>query len=261
MGRIYLSPPDVRQLERELVNAALDSNWVAPVGPDLDAFEREVAIATGVHAAVGLTSGTAALHLAMLELGITTGHSVFVSTFTFAATANAVAYVGATPVFIDCDALTWNMSPDLVAEELGRRARHGTLPKAAIVVDLYGQCADYDRLLPLFAEYGIPVVEDAAEALGATYRGQRAGSFGICGVMSFNGNKIITCSGGGMLLCHDQTLASRARHLATQARGPYPYYEHNEIGYNYRLSNILAALDVVSWHRSRTGSHDDDMST
>ncbi len=242
MSRIYLSPPDVRPLERELVVAAIDSNWVAPIGPDLNAFEHDVATVTGVATAVGLSSGTAALHLALLQLGVGHGDYVFVSSFTFAATANAVTYVGATPVFIDSEATTWGMSPELVKEELMERSRTGTLPKAAIIVDLYGQCADYDRLLPLFNYYNIAVIEDAAEALGATYRGKPAGSFGDFGVISFNGNKIITCGGGGMLLCHNDDQAARVRHLATQAREPFPHYEHLEIGYNYRLSNILAAF-------------------
>lgn len=242
MTRIFLSPPDVRPLERAMVDAAIVSNWVAPVGPDLDEFERAGATAGGVQYAVGLSSGTAALHLALKELGVGAGDSVLCSTFTFIATANAATYVGATPVFIDSDVDTWTMSVSLVADELAQRARTGNLPKAAVIVDLYGQCADYDELLPLFATYGVPVIEDAAEALGSTYRGRPAGSFGTCGVLSFNGNKIITTSGGGMLLCDDRRLADRVRYLATQAREPFAHYEHVEVGYNYRLSNVLAAF-------------------
>jgi dTDP-4-amino-4,6-dideoxygalactose transaminase len=242
VSRIYLSAPDVRGAERELVDAAISSNWLAPVGPDLDAFEREVASVTEVAYAVGLTSGTAALHLALHELGVGPGDTVLVSTFTFASPANAAAYLGATPVFVDSDPETWELSASLVSEELAASEKRGQLPKAAVVVDLYGQCADYDELLPLFAEHGIAVVEDAAEALGATYRGRPAGSFGKCAALSFNGNKIITTSGGGMLLCNDEPFAARVRHLATQAREPVAHYEHLEIGYNYRLSNLLAAL-------------------
>ncbi len=174
---------------------------------------------------------------------MSTGDEVLVSTFTFAATANAVRYVGATPVFIDADPTTWQMSPDLLAEDLAARQHGGRrFPAAAIVVDLYGQCADYDRIVPLLAEHGIPLIEDAAEALGASYRGRPAGSFGDAGILSFNGNKIITTSGGGALLTDDEHLAKRCRHLSTQAREPAPHYEHKEVGYNYRLSNLLAAF-------------------
>lgn len=243
MTRIYLSAPDVRGPEREMVLAAIDSNWCAPVGPDLDAFEAEVAAVTGRAFGVALSSGTAGLHLALLELGVGPGDEVLVSTFTFVASANAVAYCGATPVFIDSESETWNMSADLLAEELeGRRSAGRPMPTAAIVVDLYGQCADYERLLPILAEHGIPLVEDAAEAIGASLAGRPAGSFGISAVVSFNGNKLITSSGGGMLVTDDEHMARRARHLATQAREPFDHYEHTEIGYNYRLSNLLAAL-------------------
>lgn len=243
MSRIWLSPPDVTGDDRARLIAAVDGGWIAPVGPDLNAFESEIASACGRAHAVGLSSGTAALHLALLELGVSTGDEVLVSTFTFAATANAVRYVGATPVFIDADAETWQMSPDLLAEELDARRRDGhAIPAAAVVVDLYGQCADYDRIVPVLAEHGIPLVEDAAEALGATYRGRAAGSFGAAAVVSFNGNKIITTSGGGMLVTDDEHLADRCRHLSTQAREPAPHYEHTEVGYNYRLSNLLAAF-------------------
>jgi dTDP-4-amino-4,6-dideoxygalactose transaminase len=242
MGRIYLSPPDVRDLERHLILAAIDSNWIAPVGPDLDAFEEEIAFATDVAHAVGVTSGTAALHLAVHEMGVGPGDEVLVSTLAFAACANAVRYMGAQPVFVDSDPATWTISVELTEEELDTRARTGQLPKAAIVVDIYGQCADYDRLLPLFERYAVPVIEDAAEALGATYRGRPAGSFGRCGVLSFNGNKIVTASSGGMFLCQDPMLAARVRHLATQAREPVVHYEHKEVGFNYRLSNLLAAF-------------------
>jgi dTDP-4-amino-4,6-dideoxygalactose transaminase len=241
-GRIYLSPPDVRSLERQLILDAIDSNWIAPVGPDLDAFEEEVARVTGVAHAVGVTSGTAALHLALHEIGVGPGDDVLVATLSFAACANAVHYTGAQPVFVDSDRDTWTLSVELTREELEARAESGRLPKAAIVVDLFGQCADYGRLLPLFDAYGVPVIEDAAEALGATYRGHPAGSFGHCAVVSFNGNKIVTASGGGMYLCRDPVPAARVRHLATQAREPVVHYEHTEVGFNYRLSNLLAAF-------------------
>lgn len=242
MSRIYLSPPDVRGPEREMLLAALDSGWVAPVGPDLEAFEAELAERCGVPYAVGLSSGTAALHLALLGVGVQPGDDVLVPTLTFAATANAVTYCGARPCFIDSDPATWNLSPRLLADELSERRRHNELPAAVVTVDLYGNCADYDAVLPLCDEFGIPVVEDAAEALGATWTGQAAGSFGNFGVLSFNGNKLITTSAGGALLCHDEESATRARYLATQARQPTVHYEHTEVGFNYRLSNLLSAF-------------------
>ena len=221
---------------------AFDSNWIAPVGPDLDAFESELAARAGVEHAVALSSGTAALHLSLLLAGVGAGAEVLVPSFTFVATAAAVTYVGATPVFVDCSPSTWNIDPDLVAEELSARARSGRLPAAVVTVDLYGQAADYDPLLALCDSYGLPLIEDSAEALGATYRGAPAGGFGMAGVFSFNGNKIITTSTGGVLVSHSGDLIERARHLATQARDPFPHYEHSDIGYNYRLSNLLAAL-------------------
>jgi len=243
MSRIYLSGPDVRGPEREFVNAAIDSNWIAPVGPDLDAFEAEVATIADRQYAVGLSSGTAALHLGLLELGVKPGDEVIVSTFTFVASANPILYCGAIPVFIDSEPETWNMSPVLLAEELAERRRTNTrMPAAAIVVDLYGQCADYDRICPILAEYEIPLLEDSAEAIGASLNGRPAGSFGEAAVFSFNGNKLITTSGGGMLVTDDEAFANRVRHLATQAREPALHYEHTEVGYNYRLSNLLAAF-------------------
>jgi dTDP-4-amino-4,6-dideoxygalactose transaminase len=243
MSRIYLSPPEVGPEERRMLLAAFDSNWIAPLGPDVDAFEAEIADRVGIGHAVALSSGTAALHLALLMLGVGPGDEVLVPSFTFVATANAVRYLGAEPVFVDCSPTTWNIDPDLVAEELSDRARDGRLlPRAMVTVDLYGQAADYDRLLPLADSYGVPLVEDAAEALGATYRSRAAGSFGASGVFSFNGNKIITTSGGGMLVTESAHVADRARYLATQARDPSPHYEHSVVGYNYRLSNLLAAL-------------------
>jgi dTDP-4-amino-4,6-dideoxygalactose transaminase len=175
-------------------------------------------------------------------LGVGPGDEVLVPSFTFVATANAVCYLGAEPVFVDCSPSTWNIDPDLVAEELSERARRGRLPRALVTVDLYGQSADYDALLSVADSYGVPVIEDAAEALGATYRGRAAGSFGVAAAFSFNGNKIITTSGGGMLVTQSPEVADRARFLATQARDPFPHYEHSTVGFNYRLSNLLAAL-------------------
>jgi pyridoxal phosphate-dependent aminotransferase EpsN len=240
--RIYLSAPDVRESEERFVLDAIRSGWVAPVGPDLDAFEVEIAAATGVGHAVGLSSGTAALHLALVLLGVGKGDDVLVPTMTFVPTANVATYVGATPFFVDSERDSGCLSPELVEVALADRARRGRLPKVAMTVDLYGQCADYARLLPLFASYGVPVIEDAAEALGASRDGQRAGSFGAIAAMSFNGNKIVTASSGGALLCADEATAARTRKLATQAREDAPHYEHAETGYNYRLSNLLAAF-------------------
>jgi dTDP-4-amino-4,6-dideoxygalactose transaminase len=241
-ARIYLSPPDVSEVERKLLLEAFDSNWVAPVGPDLDAFEEQVAELVGVRHAVALSSGTAALHLALVAAGVQRGDTVLVPSFTFAATANAVLYQGARPVFLDSTAESWNVDPELVADELHRRAGMGRLPRAVITVDMYGQCADYDPLLAACDRYGVALIEDAAEALGATYRRRAAGSFGLAGVLSFNGNKIVTTGGGGMLVTDDERVATRTRYLATQARDPVPHYEHREVGYNYRLSNLLAAI-------------------
>ena len=242
MTRIYLSPPEVGPEERRMLLDAFDSNWIAPLGPDVDAFEAEFAERVGSGQAVALSSGTAALHLALLLAGVGPGDEVLVPSFTFVATANAVCYLGATPVFVDSSPATWNIDPDLVTAELEARARQGRLPRALVTVDLYGQSADYDPLNAACAAYGIPVVEDAAEALGATYRGRPVGPLGDAGVFSFNGNKIITTSGGGMLVTESAEVADRARYLATQARDPFPHYEHSVLGYNYRLSNLLAAL-------------------
>ena len=242
MTRIYLSPPHLTGGERELVAEAFDSNWIAPLGPHVDAFEAELAAACGVGHAAALSSGTAGLHLALLLAGVGRGDEVWCSDLTFVASANAIVYCGARPVFVDSDAATWTIDPDLVAEELARAARRGRLPKALVTVDLYGQCCDYARLEATCAEHGVALIEDAAEALGATCGGRPAGSFGRWAVLSFNGNKIITTSGGGALVSDDPGAVARARFLATQAREPAPHYEHAEVGYNYRLSNLLAAV-------------------
>ena len=238
--RVYLSPPHLDGDERDLVAEAFDSNWIAPLGPHVDAFEAEVATAVGVGHGAALSSGTAALHLAMILAGVEPEDEVLCSDLTFAATANAITYVGATPVFIDAAPSTWNLDPELLEEEL--RARGGRMPRAVIAVDLYGQCADYQRLEEICARHGVTLIEDAAESLGSTYRDRPAGSFGKLAVLSFNGNKIITTGGGGMLVSDDESLVSRARFLASQARDPAPHYEHSKIGFNYRLSNILAAI-------------------
>jgi dTDP-4-amino-4,6-dideoxygalactose transaminase len=240
--QIYLSPPDVGACERLLLLDAFDSNWIAPLGPHVDAFEREFAEAIGVPFAVALSSGTAALHLSLAALRVTRGRDVLTSTLTFAATANAITYVGATPAFIDVSAATWTVDPDLLEEELTERAHRGRLPAAVIAVDLYGQCCNYARLTAICDQYGVPLVEDAAEALGASCDERQAGAFGACAAFSFNGNKIITTSGGGMLVSHDRALVDRARHLAAQARDAAAHYEHSEVGFNYRLSNLLAAI-------------------
>lgn len=242
MGWIHLSPPDVGAREREMLVAAFDSGWIAPAGGDVDAFEAEVAACVGVGGGAALCSGTAALHLALRLVGVEAGDEVVTSTLTFAATANAIRYRGAHPVFVDVDAATWQMDPALVAEALASRAAAGRLPAAVVTVDLYGQCADADAIAEVCAAYDVPVIEDAAEALGATYKGRRAGALGRVGVLSFNGNKIITTSGGGMLVCDDTGLVDRARFLATQARDPAAHYQHSTVGYNYRLSNLLAAV-------------------
>ena len=247
--RIYLSPPHMCGRESELVREAFETNWIAPLGPHVDAFEREFAAAVGVPYATALSSGTAALHLALRILSDERrtqndgrGGEVFCSTFTFSASANAIAYEGLVPVFVDCDVKSWNMDPGLLREELVDCAKRGKLPRAVIVVDLYGQCADHDPILATCAEYGVPVIEDAAEALGATYKGRAAGGFGKAAAFSFNGNKVITTGGGGMLVSHDKTIVDKSRFLATQARDNAPHYQHSEIGFNYRLSNVLAAI-------------------
>jgi dTDP-4-amino-4,6-dideoxygalactose transaminase len=242
MTRIYLSPPDVGPEERELLLDAFDSGWIAPLGPHVDAFERELAAAVGVPYAVALSSGTAALHLGLQILGVGRGDEVITSTLTFAATANAICYQAASPVFLDVSRDTWNLDPDLLEEELASRNRRNRLPAAVVPVDLYGQCADYARISTICERFGVPVLEDAAEALGASCGSRRAGAFGDCAAFSFNGNKIITTSGGGMLVSHRRDIAERARHLSTQARQPAAHYEHEEVGFNYRMSNLLAAV-------------------
>jgi len=242
MSRIYLSPPHMSKYEEQFVAEAFRSNWIAPLGPMVDAFEREMCEYVGVPHATALMSGTAALHLALLLVGVKPGDEVLCATLTFSASANAIVYAGAAPVFIDCDRETWNISPDLLEEELAECAAQGKRPAAVMAVDLYGQCADYGRIEEICRRFEVPLIEDSAEALGASCNGKKAGSFGRAAVFSFNGNKIITTSGGGMLVSDDEELIRRARFLATQARDPAPHYQHSTIGYNYRMSNILAAI-------------------
>jgi dTDP-4-amino-4,6-dideoxygalactose transaminase len=239
---ILLSPPDVGELEQKYVLNAMRSGWVAPAGPDLEAFEREVAERCQVPYAVGLSSGTAALHLALVSWGVGPGDVVVTSTMTFAATANAIVYTGAEPFFVDCEPETANMDPALLERALEQLTAEGRNVPVVIPVDMLGKSADYTRIEPIARKYGARVLSDAAEAMGATHAGRPAGSYGDAAVLSFNGNKIMTTSGGGMLLTHDEDLAQHVRYLSTQARQPVAHYEHIDVGYNYRLSNILAAL-------------------
>ncbi|ANE03077.1 DegT/DnrJ/EryC1/StrS family aminotransferase [Corynebacterium crudilactis] len=240
--QIYMSKPDVTELEEKAVLKAIRSGWVAPTGPDLTAFEEEMAQRVGVKHAVALGSGTAGLHLGLLSLGVGPDSVVVTSTMTFAATANAISYTGATPYFIDADPVSGNMDTDLLLEALNELREQGIKVSAVVPVDLLGKAVDYTTIESICAEFGIPLLADAAESLGASHKGKKAGSFGSASVVSFNGNKIMTTSGGGMLLTDDKDIADRVRYLSTQARQPVVHYEHIDIGYNYRLSNILAAL-------------------
>ncbi len=240
--RIYMSSPDMTQLEEDAIIAAMRSGWIAPLGPDVDAFERELADRVGVAHAVALSSGTAALHLGLLSLGVGPGDIVVTSTMTFAATTNAIMYTGAEPFFVDADMATGNMDPKLLRQALTQLRDGGEKIAAIVPVDLLGKAVDYTSILAIADEFGVPVLADAAESLGATHKGKAAGSFGRASIVSFNGNKIMTTSGGGMLLTDDPQIASHVRYLATQARQPVVHYEHTDIGYNYRMSNLLAAL-------------------
>jgi dTDP-4-amino-4,6-dideoxygalactose transaminase len=230
--------------EMKYVQEAFDQNWVAPLGPNVDAFEETLASYCGVKHAAALSSGTAAIHLALIMLGVKPGDEVIASTFTFSATINPIVYLGATPVLVDSEPDTWNMDPDLLEKAInGRRAQgSGLRVKAIIIVHLYGMPANMDRIMEIANRYEIPVIEDAAEALGSQYKGKPLGSFGKMGVLSFNGNKIITTSGGGALISNDEELIVKARFLATQARDTAPHYQHSQIGYNYRMSNVLAGI-------------------
>jgi dTDP-4-amino-4,6-dideoxygalactose transaminase len=236
--RIYLSPPHLSGRELELVREAIESNWIAPLGPHVDAFERELADVAGVPHALALSSGTAALHLAFIVLGIGAGDEVACSSLTFSASANPIHYVGASPVFVDVDQMTWTIDPELLDRALEQRPEI----RAVVAVDLYGQCCDYDALRKICARRDVLLIQDAAESLGASYRGAPAGGQGDLAAFSFNGNKVITTSGGGMLVSRNDAWIAHARKLSTQAREPAPHYEHTEIGFNYRLSNLLAAV-------------------
>ena len=243
MSRILLSAAEVGPSDVAAVASAVESGWLSPIGPSLDRFESELAQVTGRRYAVGLSSGTAALHLGLLGLSVEPGDEVWLSTLTFVATANAVVHAGARPVLFDVDPHTWTIDPALIAEELAQRRRVGArMPSAVIPVDLYGRCADLGEVSDLLAANGIPVLTDAAESLGARLGGHPAGSVGSAAALSFNGNKIITTSGGGALITDDEEVARRVRYLATQAREPVRHYEHLEVGFNHRLSNVLAAL-------------------
>lgn len=241
-SRVFLSSPHMSGVEQELVAEAFESNWIAPLGPHVDGFEEEFAAHVGSKYAVALSSGTAALHLSLMLAGVGRDDEVVTSTLTFSATVNPIRYVGARPILVDSEEQSWNIDPGLLEEFLEARARVGKLPAAVIVVHLYGQSADLDRIMAVTERFGVTVIEDAAEALGATYKGRQPGTFGRAGIFSFNGNKIITTSGGGMLVTDEEEFATHARKLATQARDPAPHYQHSEIGYNYRLSNIAAAI-------------------
>ncbi len=240
--RIYLSPPHMSGHELQLVKEAFASNWIAPVGPDIDAFEKEICGYTGAKHAVALSCGTAAIHLALIVSGVSRGDEVLCSTFTFAGSAFPVTYVGATPVFIDSEEKSWNMDPGLLEEAIKDRKKKGKRPKACIVVHLYGTAANLDAIMEICSKYDIVLIEDAAESMGARYRGKHTGTVAQWGVFSFNGNKIITTSGGGMLIGLDKEQVEQARFLSTQARDPQVHYEHSRIGYNYRMSNIVAAI-------------------
>lgn len=240
--RILLSPPDVGTTEVAAVQRAMESGWLAPIGPEVDAFEVALSSQTGRTHAVALSSGTAAIHLGLLALGVGPGDQVLVPTLTFGATAFAVRYVGGLPVFLDVEQQAWTLDPALLTEFLERRIRRGRLPAAVIPVDVFGRTCDYAGIIKICSEYGVPVLSDAAEALGAKHGNQSAGALGGLSILSFNGNKIITTSGGGALVTDDPEIARKVRKWATQSREPFPWYEHVEIGYNYRMSNILAAL-------------------
>jgi dTDP-4-amino-4,6-dideoxygalactose transaminase len=240
--RIYMSPPHMCGEELKNVMAVFEANWIAPAGPDITAFENEFCQITGAKHAAALSSGTAALHLALLQAGVEQGDEVICSSFTFAASANAIKYCGGVPVFIDSDMDSWNMDPALLEEVLARKKKAAKLPKAVVLVHINGNCADISSIKAVCEKYQVMLIEDAAEVLGATYKGKSPGTFAKIGIFSFNGNKIITTSGGGMLVSDDPKLVDKVRYLSQQARQPAVHYEHTDIGYNYRLSNVLAAI-------------------
>ncbi len=241
-SKILLSVPHMGSQEAKYVQEAFDTNWVAPLGPNVDAFEKEIAEYVGVKAAAALSSGTAAIHLALCVLDVKKDDIVFCSSFTFVASANPIVYQGATPVFIDSEPDSWNMSPEALTQAFLYYKKLNIKPKAVIIVNLYGQSANYERLAQICTEFDTPIIEDAAESIGARYKNKASGTFGRLGIFSFNGNKIITTSGGGMLISDDVKLIERARFLSTQAKLDKPYYYHDCIGYNYRMSNVLAGI-------------------
>ncbi|MED4204726.1 aminotransferase class I/II-fold pyridoxal phosphate-dependent enzyme [Neobacillus mesonae] len=240
--RILLSPPHMSGIEMHYINEAIETNWIAPLGPNVDAFEREIAEIVGVNGAVAVSSGTAAIHLALLLLGVQKGDLVFCSSLTFVASANPILYQGAIPIFIDSEPETWNMSPTALEAAFRQAAVSGKFPKAVIIVNLYGQSAKMDELVSVCNQYNVPIIEDAAESLGSLYKGKASGIFGEFGIYSFNGNKIITTSGGGMLISNNVEALNKVRFLATQAKDSAPYYQHSRLGFNYRMSNILAGI-------------------
>jgi dTDP-4-amino-4,6-dideoxygalactose transaminase len=242
--RIYLSPPHMGGEELGFIQQAFDANWVSPAGPHIDAFEKRLAEYNGIAHCAALSSGTAAIHLALIILGVKSGDEVICSTFTFSGSCNPIMYVGATPVFIDSEPETWNMDPELLEEAIVDRIKKGRKPKAIVLVHLYGMPAKINELVSVSRKYEIPIVEDAAEALGSTYEGKKAGTFGDIGIYSFNGNKIITTSSGGAMVSENENWIKKARFLATQARDAAPHYQHSEVGYNYRLSNISAGIGL-----------------
>lgn len=240
--KIWLSSPHMGGQEIEFVNTAFETNWIAPLGPNVNGFETDLQNYLGAGHVAALSSGTAALHLALILLGVKAGDYVICSSFTFSASANPIAYQGANPVFVDSETQTWNMDPDLAESAIEDLIAKGKKPKAMILVHLYGMPAQMDRFISLSEEYQIPIIEDAAEALGSTWNGRKAGTFGAFSALSFNGNKIITTSGGGALISGSEEGIAKARFLATQARDNAPHYQHSEIGFNYRMSNVVAGV-------------------
>ncbi|MDR4949069.1 aminotransferase class I/II-fold pyridoxal phosphate-dependent enzyme [Neobacillus cucumis] len=243
--RIFLSPPHMTGNEQKYIDMSFESNWIAPLGPHVDQFEENIAQYVGARGALAVSSGTAAIHLALRLLDVKAGDKVFCSTLTFIASANPILYQQAEPVFIDSEIDTWNMSPKALKKAFVEAERDGNLPKAVIVVHLYGQNAKMKELIEICNFYQVPIIEDAAESLGSTYKGRKSGTFGKFGVYSFNGNKIITTSGGGMLVSNDKESLEKGKFLSTQARDNQPYYQHSELGYNYRMSNILAGIGIA----------------
>jgi dTDP-4-amino-4,6-dideoxygalactose transaminase len=240
--KIWLSSPHMGGNELKYVNEAFETNWVAPLGPNVNAFENDLSQYLGIKHCAALVSGTAAIHLALILLGVNQGDEVICQSFTFSATANPIIYQGATPVFVDSESETWNMDPELLEKAIKERLRKGKKPKAIIVVHLYGMPAKMDEIMSIAERYEIPIIEDAAEALGSKYKDKFCGTFGCMGILSFNGNKIITTSGGGALISNNNDFIQKSRFLATQARDNAPHYQHSHIGYNYRMSNVVAGI-------------------